>query len=194
MDILKMSDPDIYEIGLEELTAQLGTAEKVRFLRQCKPSEYDYTQERHKWLANQPDIPTIAKRIQRREAERKEEERIKTERIALWHQGLLELTDIEIYELGLKVLADKLDAYGLSRFIMYHFKHLDGNRSIELLQQPLTKNLRFSSNSSAFSDFEERVSWSGKPENSARSISIMRILHQFPPLIAAENSKTSRVL
>ena len=79
----------------KELTLQLG-AEKIRFLQQCKPSDYDYTAERHKWLANQPDIPTIAKRIQKREAERKEEERIKAKRVAAWRNGLLELTDLEI--------------------------------------------------------------------------------------------------
>jgi hypothetical protein len=137
MDILKMTDLEIYEIGLKELTLQLGTAEKMRFLQQCKPSDYDYTAERHKWLANQPDIPTIARRIQQRETEQETEERIKAERIATWRDGLLELTDIEIYELGLKVLADRLGAYGLLRFIAQHFKHLNSDQYIDQSQQSL---------------------------------------------------------
>lgn len=136
MDVLKMSDLEIYEMGLEELTLQLG-AEKIRFLQQCKPSDYDYTAERHKWLANQPDIPTIAKRIQKREAERKEEERIKAKRVAAWRNGLLELTDLEIYELGFKVLVERLDAYGFLRFIMYHFKQLNATQTSDPSQPPL---------------------------------------------------------
>ena len=139
MDVLKMSDLEIYEMGLEELTLQLG-AEKMRFLQQCKPSDYDYTAERHKWLANQPDIPTIAKRIRKREAERKEEERIKSKRVAAWRKGLLELTDLEIYELGLKVLVERLDAYGFLRFITQHFKHLNSDQPIDQSQQSLPAN------------------------------------------------------
>lgn len=135
MDILKMTDLEIYEMGLEELASQLGPAEKMRFLQQCKPSDYDYTAERHKWLANQPDIPTIAKRIQQKEVEQETEERIKAERITAWREGLLELTDIEIYEFGLKVLADGLGAYGLLRFITQHFKHLNDSQSIDQSQQ-----------------------------------------------------------
>ena len=88
MDVLEMTDLEIYETGLKELTLQLGTAEKTRFLQQCKPGDYDYTTERHKWLANQPDIPTIAKRIQQREAEQETEERIKAERITAWRKGV----------------------------------------------------------------------------------------------------------
>lgn len=137
MDILKMTDLEIYEMGLKELASQLGAAEKIRFLQQCKPSDYDYTAERHKLLENQPGIDEIVARIRRREAERKEEERIKAERITAWRNGLLELTDIEIYELGLKILADGLGAYGLLRFITQHFKHLRDDQPIDLLQQSL---------------------------------------------------------
>ena len=137
MDVLEMTDLEIYETGLKELTLQLGTAEKTRFLQQCKPGDYDYTAERHKWLANQPDIPTIAKRIQQREAEQETEERIKAERITAWRKGILKLTDIETYELGLKVLADRLGAYGLLRFIMQHFKHLNSDQPIDQSQQSL---------------------------------------------------------
>ena len=135
MDILKMTDLEIYEMGLKELKAQLGPTYTAHFFQQCKPSEYDYTTERHKLLANQPDIHTIAKRIQQREAEREEEERIKAERIAAWHKGLLELTNIEIYELGLKILADKLHVYGYVGFLQQHFKHLNNNQSIDAPQQ-----------------------------------------------------------
>ncbi len=135
MDISKMTDPELYELGLKELRAQLGPAYTARFLQQCKPSKYDYTAERHKWLADQQDIPTIAKRIQQREAERKEEERIKVERVATWRKGLLELTDLEIYELGLKILADELHVYGYIGFFQQHFKKLNAEQPIDQPQQ-----------------------------------------------------------
>ena len=137
MDILEMTDLEIYELGIKELTEQLGAAYTKRFLQRCKPRDYDYTAERHKWLANQPDIPTIAKRIQKREAERKEEECIKAERIAAWRKGILELTDIEMYELAVKILVDKLHVYGYVGFIQQHFKHLRDDQPIDLLQQSL---------------------------------------------------------
>ena len=47
-----------------------------------------------------------------------------------WREGLLELTDIEIYELGLKVIADSLGAYGFATFIMSHFKSLSDIQSL----------------------------------------------------------------
>lgn len=122
MDVLKMTDLEIYELGIKELTEQLGAAYTKRFLQRCKPRDYDYTAERHKLLANDPDIPTIVKQIQQARTAEEKEEYIKAERIASWRKGLLELTDIEIYELALKVLRDRLDGYGLATFIMHHFK------------------------------------------------------------------------
>ena len=124
MDIFQMTDLEIYELGIKELTKQLGPAYTTQFLQNCKPRNYDYTAERHKWMDNDPDIRTLAKRIQQREASRKEEERLRADRIAAWREGILELTDIEIYELGFKILADQLKGYGLLRFITQHFKQL----------------------------------------------------------------------
>ena len=131
MDILEMTDLELYEVGIKELTEQLGSTYTAKFLQQCKPSDYDYTAERHKLLANQPDIPTIVKRIQQREAEREAEERIKAERIAAWRNGLLDLTDIEIYELAVKILVDRLHVYGSVGFFQQHFKNLNGDQPID---------------------------------------------------------------
>lgn len=131
MDLLEMTDLEIYELGVKKLTEQMGTTYAARFLQKCKPRDYDYTAERHKWLADDPDIPTMVKQIQEAKALQAEEERVKAERIAAWRNGLLELTDIEIYELGFKVLVDGLGAYGLLRFITQHFKHLNNDQPID---------------------------------------------------------------
>ena len=137
MDILEMTDLELYEVGIKELTEQLGPAYTAKFLQQCKPSDYDYTAERHKLLADQPSIDEIVERIRRREVEREEEERIKTERVAAWRNGLLDLTDIEIYELAVKILVDRLHVYGSVGFFQQHFKHLNSDQSIDLPQQSL---------------------------------------------------------
>ena len=142
MNILKMTDHEIYELGIKELIEQIGPAYTDQFLQQCKPNEYDYSVERHKLLANQPDIPTIVKRIQKREAERKEEERIKVERVAAWRKGILELTDVEIYELAVKILVDKLHVYGYVGFCQQHFKNLNANQPIDRPQSHSDKDVR----------------------------------------------------
>ena len=140
MDILEMTDLEIYDLGIKKLTEQMGTTYAARFLQKCKPRDYDYTAERHKWLADAPDIPTMVEQIQEARALQAEEERVRTKRVAAWRKGLLELTDIEIYELGLKVLADSLGAYGLSRFITQHFKHLNSNQPIDQSPQSHSDN------------------------------------------------------
>ena len=132
MDLLEMTDLEIYDLGIKELIEQIGPTYTERFLRQCKPSAYDYTAERHKLLANQSGIDEIVARIRRREAERKEEERIKAERVTAWRNGLLELTDIEIFELALKILMDKLHVYGYIGFLQQHFKNLNAEQPIDL--------------------------------------------------------------
>ena len=139
MNVLEMTDLEIYKAAITELTTQLGPAYTEKFLCRCKPNEYDYSAERHKLLADQPDIDTIVARIRQREVERKEEERIKAERVAAWRNGSLELTDIEIYELALKILMDKFDTYGFIRFFQQHFKHLNTDQPVNR-PQPQSDN------------------------------------------------------
>ncbi|MDE0427575.1 MAG: hypothetical protein OXI24_04725 [Candidatus Poribacteria bacterium] len=122
MRILEMTENELYEAGLKELMAQMGTAYTERFLKQCRPNDCDYTAERHKGLDDDPDIPTMVKQIQEREALQEAETQIAAERIEAWRKGLLELTDIEIYKLGAKVLTDKLGVPGSIGFLRHHFK------------------------------------------------------------------------
>ena len=134
MDILEMTDLEIYELGTKKITEQMGITYATQFLQKCKPRDYDYTAERHKWLVDDPDILTMAKQIQEENALQAKEENVKSERIAAWRNGLLELTDIEIYEFGFKVLADSLGAYGLLRFITHHFKNLNAEQRTDQFQ------------------------------------------------------------
>ncbi len=133
MNTLEMTEHQLYEAGLKELIMQMGTAYMKRFLQQCKPNDYDYTAERHKWLDDDPDIPTMVKRIQEQKILQETETRVTAERIEAWRKGLLELTDIEIYELGAKVLTDKLGVPGSIGFLRHHFKQNEN----PLPQQPM---------------------------------------------------------
>ena len=117
MNALEMTDSELYEIGIKILTHKLGASEVPRFTRQCKPGKGDYSVDRHKLLADQPDIDTIAKRIQNRRAARESEERARAKKFAMPQSEIQKMTDIEIYEIGNQVLINKLGVVGLIGFI-----------------------------------------------------------------------------
>ena len=65
MNTRNMTDEEIYETELQVLSEKLGAAGMIRFLRQCEQGTGNFTEERKEWIADEPDIRTIAKRIQR---------------------------------------------------------------------------------------------------------------------------------
>ena len=77
MNILEMTESELYKAGLEELIVQMGPTYTEQFLKQCKPNDKDYTVERHKRLDDDPDIPTMVNQIQERKIARETEERIR---------------------------------------------------------------------------------------------------------------------
>ena len=117
MNALEMTDNELYEMGIKILTDKLGASEVPRFTRQCKPGKGDYSVDRHKLLRNQPDIDTIAKRIQDGRKAREAEERARAKRFAMPQSEIQKMTDIEIYEIGNQVLINKLGVAGLIGFI-----------------------------------------------------------------------------
>ena len=138
MDILEMTEGELYKAGLEELIGQMGATYTEQFLKQCKPNDSDYTAERHKWLDDDPDIPTMVNQIQKRKIAQETEERIRAERIDAWRKGLLELTNTEICELGAKILTDKLGVPGSIAFLRHHFKQNEWAQSVDPPQQPVS--------------------------------------------------------
>lgn len=104
MDILEMTDLELYEMGINVLSEKLGASEVPRFIRQCQPGKGDYSVDRHKLLANQPDIDTIVKRIQDRRTARKAEERTRAKRFSAPQSEIRKMRDIEIYEIESRVL------------------------------------------------------------------------------------------
>ena len=117
MNLLNLTDSELYEIGIKVLTDKLGASEVPRFTRQCQPGKGDYSVDRHKLLANQPDIDTIVKRIQDSRAAIETEERERARRFTAPQSEICKMTDIEIYEIGNQILIDRLGVAGLIRFI-----------------------------------------------------------------------------
>ena len=63
MDTRKMTDIEIYELGIELLIDKLGPAGMMRFFWQGDPGKGDYSVDRHKLPHS--DMETIVKEIQR---------------------------------------------------------------------------------------------------------------------------------
>ena len=117
MNVLEMTDSELYEMGINVLSEKLGASEVPRFVRQCQPGTGDYSVDRHKILENQQDIDTIVKRIQKKRTAWKAEERARAKRFSAPQSEIRKMTDIEIYEIGSQVLVNKLGAAGSIQFI-----------------------------------------------------------------------------
>ena len=110
MDIRDMQDREVYERGFEVLLDKLGPTGTIRFLKQCKPATGDYTAERHKWL-DKLDMETILQEIQ--ELRQKKQENPQSEP----PKALNQMTDLEVYRLGLSAISEKLGPSGQMRFL-----------------------------------------------------------------------------
>ena len=117
MNILEMTDDEIYELAMKALISKLGAAKTQWFIRQCQPGTGDYSVDRHQLLANLPNIDTIAKHIQERESTKEAEESARARRFAASQNEIEKMTDLEIYEIGSRVLTKTLGAAGSMEFL-----------------------------------------------------------------------------
>ncbi len=116
MNAIELTDDELYKISRKVLTDKLGASQVQRFIRYCKPGKGDYSVDRHKLLADQPDIDTIVKQIQDGRAARVAEERARAKRFAAPQSEIREMTDTEVYEIGSQALIDRLGVAGLIGF------------------------------------------------------------------------------
>ena len=144
MNVLEMTDDEIYELGMKALIDKLGTTETQRFIRQCQPGTGDYSVDRHQLLADQPDIDTIAKRIQESRAARANEERARARRFAASQSEIRKMTDLEIYEIGARVLTQKLGVSG-SMVFLRQCQELNGGYPLDRIEnrEEAEENIRF---------------------------------------------------
>ena len=117
MNVIELTDDELYEISRKALTDKLGASQVQRFIRQCKPGKGDYSVDRHKLLANQPDIDTIVKQIQDGRTAKEAEERARAKRFAAPQNEIPDMTDTEVYEIGSQALVHRFGVAGLIGFV-----------------------------------------------------------------------------
>ena len=110
MNVQDITDAEVYELALDILFDKLGHVGLIQFLRHCKPCTGDYTAERQKWINDDiTDVKTIVKRVQERR------ELTAAENVS--PKSVDDMSDIEIYEFGLKAISLKLGPIGIIRFV-----------------------------------------------------------------------------
>ena len=124
MNIRKRTDSEVYRLGIDALITNLGTTGASRFLNQIEPRTGNYTLERHEWLDNLPDIDTLIEQIRQVnkevEAENKRIAKLKTD---ICGNGkpqasrVREISDEDLYRLGLELLIDTLGLGEMSHFL-----------------------------------------------------------------------------
>lgn len=124
MNILKMTDSEVYHLGVEMLVTKLSTIGASRFLNLIEPRTGNYTLERHEWLDNLPDIDTLVQQIRQTSKELEaEDNRISKLKTDISKNGkpqpkrIREIPDEDLYKLGLEFLVDKLGPGGMSHFL-----------------------------------------------------------------------------
>lgn len=144
MNILEMTDDEIYELGMKALISKLGAAKTQWFIQKCQPGPGDYSVDRHQLLANLPDIDTIAKRIQERRTARANEERARARRFAASQSEIQKMTDIEIYEIGSRVLTKTLGVAGAMNFLR-QCQELNGGYPLDRIEnrEEAEENIKF---------------------------------------------------
>lgn len=126
MKILKKTDREIYRLGINTLINNLGTTGTSRFLNRIEPRTGNYTLERHKWLDR---IDRETGLIEIREIQKvNREAAVERNRIFKLKSDICvngkpqatrvrEISDEDLYKIGLEVLSEKLGPGGMSHFL-----------------------------------------------------------------------------
>ena len=119
----KRTDSEVYHLGVDALVNNFGTTGTSRFLNQIEPRTGNYTLERHEWL-DKIDRKTGLELIR----EIKNEVEIENKRIAKLKtdicgngkpqiKRLQEISDEDLYRIGLHLLIETLGLGGMSHFL-----------------------------------------------------------------------------
>lgn len=132
MNTHKMTDLEIYVLGVELLIDKLGPAGMMRFFWQCDPGKGNYSVDRHK--QPQPNIETIAKEIQQVQAT--EQPHKKKWAVSSCQVNTQKMTALEVYEFGIAYLKNELGPDGFSRFLA-QCEPLTGDYSVDRHKRPM---------------------------------------------------------
>jgi hypothetical protein len=124
MNIIQRTDSEVYHLGIDALVDNLGTPGTSRFLNLIEPCTGNYTLERQKWIDSLPDIDTLTEQIRQSNKEVvAENKRIANLKIDICGNRksqptrVREISDQDLYRLGLEFLSDKLGPGGMSHFL-----------------------------------------------------------------------------
>lgn len=127
MKILKKrTDSEVYHLGIDALINNLGTTGTSRFLNQIEPRTGNYTLERHEWLdkidrkTGLELIREIRKVNIEVEIENKRIAKLKTDICGNGKpqiKRLQEISDEDLYRIGLDLLIKTLGLGGMSHFL-----------------------------------------------------------------------------
>ena len=132
MDARKMTDLEIYELGIELLIDKLGPAGMMRFFWQSDLGKGDYSVDRHR--LPQPDMDAIVKEIQ--QVQETEQPHRKKWAATSCQVNTQKMTDIEVYELGIAYLKDEFGPVGFPRFLS-QCEPLTGDYSVDEHKRPM---------------------------------------------------------
>ena len=109
MDVMDMTDAQIYEYGIKALIECFGIPETSRFLQICQPhkDESNGTGQRLSVLEMEEIREKVYKSYTVKAPKSKEKRKRK----------MTKLTDIAFYELGIKTISNALWPLGMARFI-----------------------------------------------------------------------------
>lgn len=111
MNVENKTETEVYELALKILLDRLGISGRHRFLEQCKPTIRNYTAERHKWL-DTLDMETVMQEVQELRTQ-KQKETINHE----LKKNIHDLTDHEVYRVGLNAISQEIGPAGLIQFL-----------------------------------------------------------------------------
>lgn len=122
MSIQKLTDEELYRIGIEILANSLGSKGVNRFLNMCEPLSYDYSVKRHEWIDAYSNIDAIMKEVQQIHETEDIRDASKTQAETIFIKEpealcTINMTDRELHKVALKVLVEKLSIAGMPRFV-----------------------------------------------------------------------------
>ena len=122
----KRTDNEVYHLGIDALVNNFGTTGASRFLNQIEPRTGNYTLERHEWL-DKIDRKTgleLIREIRKVNIEVEiENQRIAKLKADICGNGkpkikrLQEISDRDLYRIGLHLLIETLGLGGMSHFL-----------------------------------------------------------------------------
>ncbi|WP_230966597.1 hypothetical protein [Nostoc commune] len=116
IDVSKLTQTEIQQLGIDTLTLALGPAGMGLFMHQFDLGSGDYTRDRDEILGN-PSIEQIVARIKERRLSQVESSNVLPKVTNMTMLDVTKLTQAEIRQLGIEALTKTLGHAGMARFM-----------------------------------------------------------------------------